>query len=326
MEKLHVICARRFKRNPSRFVAEPGTARYLAVEDAEGAVPSPDDAIAPAQWLKAVMGEAVWHLDEDTGERRGDILFFVHGYNNSSKEVISRHRQLKSDLAAAGWKGAVVSYDWPSAASALNYLEDRHDAKQSAVHLVESGIKLLAKEQTPDCRVNIHVLAHSMGAYVVREAFDDADDCALANSGWRVSQIAFVGGDVSSASMAAGNSRTSSLYRHCTRLTNYSSRYDGALKLSNIKRAGNAPRAGRVGLPDDVPEKAVCVNCSDYFDGIDEDHPDQVTVIGRFDHSWYFGNMVFARDLFETLKGEVDRTMIATRERREGALHLVKPG
>ena len=56
----------------------------------------------------------------------------------------------------------------------------------------------------------MHVLAHSMGAYVVREAFDDADDTAdIAQKSWSVSQVMLVGVDVSVASLAAGNPKSS---------------------------------------------------------------------------------------------------------------------
>ena len=149
---------------------------------------------------------------------------------------MERHRQLQEDLRAAGFRGAIVSFDWPSADMTLNYLEDRHDAKQTALQLVDDGVRLLAREQAPGCTINVHLLAHSTGAYVVREAFDDADDASLAQSGWLVSQIAFIGGDVSGGSMSAGESSTESLYRHCIRLTNYSNEGDSVLKVSNAKR------------------------------------------------------------------------------------------
>ena len=44
--------------------------------------------------------------------------------------------------------------------------------------LVKHGIHAFAKMQEPACKIDMHVMAHSMGAYVVREAFDDADDTA----------------------------------------------------------------------------------------------------------------------------------------------------
>ena len=208
-------------------------------------------------------------------------------------------------------------------------MEDRHDAKLTAMQLVSDGIRLLAQEQTPDCAINMHLLAHSTGAYVVREAFDDADDARLANNAWAVSQIAFIGGDISSNSLSAGNATTESLYRHCARLTNYSNLYDSVLKLSNVKRLGVAPRVGRVGLPADVPRQAVNVDCSAYFDSLCNDPAvlaaDQTEKIGSFDHSWHIGNRVFARDLFEMLRGDLDRSVIPTRRAKaDSALELVR--
>ena len=94
----------------------------------------------------------------------------------SVADVIQRHRRLKEDLMALGFKGVIASFDWPSDDKALAYVPDRHRAKESAFRLVSDGIAYLSAQQTPACTINIHVLGHSTGAYVVREAFDDADD------------------------------------------------------------------------------------------------------------------------------------------------------
>jgi hypothetical protein len=107
------------------------------------------------------------------------------------------------------------------------------------------------------------------------------------------------------------------IYRHCVRLTNYSSRYDEALGISNVKRLGIAPRVGRVGLPDDAPAKAVNVDCGAYYNLLTTDAGVRATdspegIVGFPSHSWYFGNKLFASDLFQTLIG-TDRTLAATR-------------
>jgi esterase/lipase superfamily enzyme len=48
----------------------------------------------------------------------------------------------------------------------------------------------------------IYLLAHSTGAYVIREAFDDADDNdQIAKTNWTVSQIALIAGDIASATL-----------------------------------------------------------------------------------------------------------------------------
>lgn len=310
-----VMCARAVDRG--KFIAEPGPTLFLHVPEQE--LPSPQYAVARKDaWVKRLRKESTWGKDARTGGDRGDILIFIHGYNNSQAIVMRRHRQLKADLAQAGWRGAVVSFDWPSADMTLNYLEDRHDAKQTALQLVTDGITLLSAEQGPGCTINVHLLGHSTGAYVIREAFDDADDATLVNNGWLVSQIVLIGGDVSSASLSGSSASSESLYRHCTRLTNYSNRHDAVLKLSNAKRIGMAPRVGRVGLPVDAPGKAVDIDCSEYFQLLESQtslrKKDQKAEIGTFNHSWHIGNATFAKDLCETLKGDHDRSVVPTRK------------
>lgn len=318
-----VICTR--EKSGNSFVPEPGKTTFLKVPGT-APIPKPSHAAKVDAWIRELFKQAIWGKDSRTGAPRGDILVFVHGYNNEQETVMKRQRRLKADLATAGFKGAVVSFDWPSANMALNYLEDRHDAKVTAMRLVDDCVKLFAERQTPDCCINVHLLGHSTGAYVIREAFDDADDTEMNNASWMVSQVALIGADVSSSSMTADSESSQSLYRHCTRLTNYSNRGDSVLKLSNIKRVGLAPRVGRVGLPDNHPDKAVDVDCSDYFAQLDSDATvksnDQRESIGSFDHSWHIGNRVFAADLFETLRGDLDRAVIPTRRRDSGRLKL----
>ncbi|MBM4208642.1 MAG: alpha/beta hydrolase [Gammaproteobacteria bacterium] len=326
-----VMCARAVRSG--KFISEPGKSAYLLVPGSSS-VPLPEHKISVGEWVKKLRESAVWRTpdndpDPNRGKARGDILVFIHGYNNDQQIVMKRHRQLKSDLAAVGYKGAVMSFDWPSADSALNYLEDRHDAKITALQLVTDGIRILSKEQGPDCMINIHLLGHSTGAYVIREAFDDADDANLTQASWMVSQIALIGGDVSSGSLEQDNSGSEALYRHCVRFTNYSNGLDSVLKLSNAKRLGMAPRAGRVGLPDDIPAKAYNVDCTDYFQLLDSDksiqNADQLAHLGSFDHSWHIGNRVFTRDLFELLKGDLDRNLFPTRQLTSKGLKLKRP-
>ncbi len=302
MSDIYLVTARNVRRG--EFGSEPGPVRFLKVP--AGQDPDPTHRIARRQWVNDVMGLAHTGQDPHTGEDCGDIAVFVHGYNTSPEDVARRQRQLLGDFPTAGFRGALVSFDWPSDDRAINYLEDRSDAKMTALKLVDDCIALLAATQYRGCMINLHVVAHSMGAYVVREAFDDADDRpAIAERNWNVSQMCFVGADVSSASMSASDSRSRSLYRHCTRLTNYQNPFDAALKLSNVKRAGVAPRAGRRGLPDDHAPNAINVNCGDYYRETYEDENS---------HSWYFEDAVFLADLAATLAGDLDRAVVGRRK------------
>jgi hypothetical protein len=125
---------------------------------------------------------------------------------------------------------------------------------------------------------------------------------------------------------SAGNSATESIYRHCVRLTNYFNRHDEALDLSNVKRLGTAPRAGRIGLPPDAPQIAVNIDCTAYYGQLTEpgspiasDQP--YGFLGMQSHSWYFGNLMFTKDLFSVLIGQ-ERTIIPTRAAGEAGIAL----
>jgi transposase/pimeloyl-ACP methyl ester carboxylesterase len=269
---------------------------------------------AGRRWVREVVGQVVKTKDA-TGVQRGDVLVFIHGYNNSMAEVLTRHRILKRDLPTHGFAGTVISFDWPCYATALAYVADREEAKLTAFGLVRDCIWRVARMQSQlDCDINVHLLAHSTGAYVVQEAFDDADDRRAINSiNWTVSQIALISGDISSASMTAGDADTESIYAHCVRLTNYSNGNDEVLQISNIKRVGIEPRVGRVGLPPLAPSIAVNVGCSGYYQaaiGPNAQGPAGITA----SHSWQFGDSVFTEDLAQTLNGNLDRTVITTRE------------
>ena len=285
---------------------ELGAARYLRIPDEE--VPSPRHQIGPVQWTKEIIG---LFPNSDKGPA-GDVLFFVHGYNNRVGDVDTRHRLLQAGLAENNFFCPVISFDWPSGASALAYLKDRDHAKITAVRLVNAGIKLFVKAQSSQCNIRVHVLGHSTGAFAIREAFDHADDGQAAAANWTAGQLVLIAGDVSATSFSAHDSETESTYRHCYRLTNYSNGYDEVLQISNVKRIGLAPRIGRVGLPDDAPPKAINVDCSSHF-RTTYGESDGTTDFLTKSHSWHFSDAVFHRDLAITLRGTIDRELIPTR-------------
>ena len=110
------------------------------------------------------------------------------------------------------------------------------------------------------------------------------------------------------------------MFRRIMRLTNHSNPYDAVLAISNAKRLGTSPRAGRVGLPPNPNPKAVNVNCGDYFSKLD---PKKSPRYGDWTHAWHIGNRVFARDLAMALEGAIDRNAIPTRRNDNGNLTLI---
>jgi esterase/lipase superfamily enzyme len=310
----YVFSARRIEKG--RFGSEPGPVRFLEVPTGAPA-PVPEHQVRKTAWIRAVQDVAAGRTNPVTGQPQGDIVIYVHGYNHDPGTMLARLRNLREGLEAEGFTGAVIGFDWPSADSALNYLEDRWDGRQTAYLLMREGIESFVRMQRPDCEINLHVMAHSMGSFVVREAFDYADDRrSVAVHSWSISQVLLFGADVSAGSLGDGEPKSSSLYRHCNRLTNFFNHYDGVLSLSNIKRIGVAPRAGRVGLPAGSPRKAVNVDCSARFAAVAAQYKDDPFA----GHRWYFTDNTFLRDAYETIMGDTDRNGITTREAADGAL------
>jgi esterase/lipase superfamily enzyme len=292
----------------SKFLEIPPTAR----------VHTPAMAIARTDWIRKVV--AIGETGRNgQGRPVGDVLIYIHGFNTAKGDVLKRHRLIRAGLEKLGYKGAIVSFDWPCADTALNYLPDRVMAKKTALQLVTDGIASFARTVQQDCEISTHVLAHSMGAFVLREAFDDADDRpALVATSWSLSQVMLIGADVSAGSMGASDV-SSSLYRHCVRLTNYSNPYDAVLSISNAKRVGVSPRVGRIGLPDSAPTKAVNVNVGEYYDT----HREEFAHVANSDHSFYYHSPEMMVDILHTLQGRIDRHKIPTRfVGPDGQLHL----
>ncbi|MGF1640352.1 MAG: alpha/beta fold hydrolase [Rhodospirillales bacterium] len=330
-----VISVRSVERRKGRepaFGNDPGPTRYLLVPDGE--TPHPErHRLAASEWLKLVVEEAEVGLrpvEPDSpvaGYAFGDVLIFVHGYNNSQDAVMHRHNLLQKRLGEHGYKGAIVSFDWPSATSTLNYLEDRSDARATAERLVHDGIAVLARNQLAQdrnrCDIDVHLLGHSTGAYVIRESFYIAEqNRSISRVNWMVSQVAFIGGDIARSSLAASDSKSGSLFRHALRITNYQNAHDSALQMSNAKRVGIAPRVGRVGVPEGAPGSVVNVDCSAHWRTLDEQAS---AAEGNWSHSWHFDDPVFAEDLFLTILGHDDRNVLPTRTLDGGRLALRVP-
>ena len=138
----------------SQFTAEPGPVRFLRVPRSAQAF-DPSHAVSGAGDLKAWVDEVIAQADGDENPNSvsptGDILVFVHGYNNDVETVLLRQRQLQADLVAEGWRGLVIAFDWPSENNALNYLEDRSDAAAVAIELVRKCVRLVAEGQARGC-------------------------------------------------------------------------------------------------------------------------------------------------------------------------------
>lgn len=98
------------------------------------------DQLAPQKFrdILAAEASAFDSIPEEVNEEQKHITLFIHGYNNSWKDAVTRYDLLRSNLFL-GDKGIGVPilFTWPSAGSVAGYLSDREDARASAPQVAD---------------------------------------------------------------------------------------------------------------------------------------------------------------------------------------------
>ncbi len=102
------------------------------------------------------------HVSGRVGVSR-DILLYVHGFNTSLDEARFRLAQIVAD---GGFSGVPVLFTWNSRGGLFNYESDKEAATVSRDALEHV---LLSLAKTPGVG-RVHILAHSMGAWLSMEA------------------------------------------------------------------------------------------------------------------------------------------------------------
>ncbi len=142
-----------------------------------GAIEAPSWGSADAQKHIVVAGERPLDDDEFKAElaahvsgRVGvnrDILVFVHGFNNSFEEVRMRAAQIAAD---SRFGGVPILFTWPSKNELFGYVSDKDSAMAS-----RDALEALLEEVAATPGVGeVHILAHSMGAWLAMEALRQA--------------------------------------------------------------------------------------------------------------------------------------------------------
>lgn len=176
------------------------------------------------QLLGTLRGKAV-------NGKHAQAAIYIHGYNNNFRDALEELNEIGTNLAKrAKYDGLVIGFTWPSEGKTLAYIEDRDDARESVtgfVHLMHliKEIRMPAEE----CFVDVSMLAHSMGNYVLREGLDyfwkhvgyPWDDIYF-------TQMLMFAADIAYDSLKSGGSgQAISSFSH--RVTFYYSNYDDVL-------------------------------------------------------------------------------------------------
>jgi esterase/lipase superfamily enzyme len=158
-------------------------------------------------------------------------LIFVHGFNTTFRDGVFRLAQIVWDMQ---FRSAPILFSWPSAGEILDYLYDMNSALGARPRFQEL-IRMLRDEAGVE---TIHIIAHSMGNFVVLEALNE-----LAKAGTLpdLAEIVMAAPDVDVDVYKTLASNVRPLTRG---MTLYASANDKALVAS--RKAAGKPRAGDV--------------------------------------------------------------------------------
>ena len=174
-------------------------------------------------------------LKRPRGKRK--ILFFVHGYNNTTSDAILRLAQFSHDTS---FEGVPVLFDWASAASVTRYVYDLNSA-------------LIARPKVPEIAAILDrsvaegydIFAHSMGSFLAMEALKDAVLTGRFNKAKRLDSIALASPDID---MDLFRSQMAQIDKApLDKFYVLLSEDDGALRVSR-RLAGGVPRLGAANI------------------------------------------------------------------------------
>ncbi|MDH3910289.1 MAG: alpha/beta fold hydrolase [Rhodospirillales bacterium] len=239
------------------------------------------------------------HARRKMASAKRDTVIFIHGYNVSFKEALTAAAQLKVKLGRdAGGPGVnVVLFSWPSDGSMMPYLayaNDRQDAAASGPAFARGFLKLanFLRGSTPEeaCDQRVHLVAHSMGNYVLRHAVQEIERQSSGRVPRIFDQVYLMAADEDDDAFEHDH-KLKRLPRLAKRVNVYFNNEDRAMAVSD-KTKGNPDRLGDDGprVPRGVPGKVTLIDCTPVVGGVVE-------------HSYYLDSPRVVDDMQKVLVG-----------------------
>ena len=241
------------------------------------------------------------------GGPRSDTLVFIHGFNVSFNSALQAGAHLAREVSVGGKAVNVVVFSWPSDGAAIpqmSYYSDREDARASGPAIARAFLKLrdflVALSPADYCQRCLHLLTHSMGAYVLRQGLQaliakDPDSLTRA-----FDQIILAAPDEDDDTFEY-DTKLKLLPRLGRQVTVYFNPNDKALLISDKTKA-NPDRLGSDGprLVDLIPKKVVLVDCR-----VVAGHANPFV-----EHSYYINSRAMAQDIGSVLNGDLPEIIV----------------
>jgi len=232
-----------------------------------------------------------------------DTVLFIHGFDYKFNEALVGLGLLRQRLNLGGFKAAnMVVFTWPSDSSMtpfLSYASDRRDAKDSGEAggraLLQLSDFLNALKPGDFCRGRIHIVAHSMGVYVLRNAIQALIKNLPASPPTLFDQVLLIAGDEDYDALEL-DYKLAPLSHLCKRIHVYYNPEDIALDISRTTK-GNPRRLGSRGPRNSaaIPDSVVLVDASNVSRWNDSDWDY---------HHYYIHAPEMASDMAQVLLGK----------------------
>ena len=227
-----------------------------------------------------------------------DTLVFIHGFNVTFDGALQAGALLAQSLKVEDRSVNIVVFSWPSDGKAIplmSYYSDREDARVTGPAVARAFLKfrdyVLALNDSEYCQRKVHLLVHSMGAYVLRNSLQ-ALIAKDQNSLTRLFDHILLAAPDEDDDTFEHDAKLRLLPRIGRQVTVYFNPRDKGLLVSDKTKA-NPDRLGSDGprMVDLIPKKIACVDCS--------------VVAGDADpfvqHSYYIRSRAMAADISSVL-------------------------
>lgn len=240
------------------------------------------------------------------GGPKCDSVVFIHGFNVSFTGALRAGALLGQSLSVGGHLVNVVVFSWPSDGNAvpwMSYYSDREDARASGPAIARAFLKfrdfVLALNAQDYCQRRVHLLAHSMGNFVLRHALQALLHKDRESLTRLFDQILMAAPDEDDDAFEHDD-KLRLLPRIGRQVTVYFNPNDKGLTVSDATKA-NPDRLGSDGprLVDLLPKKVELVDCRAVAGDADP----------FVEHSYYIRSQAMADDMSAVMEGRLLETI-----------------
>lgn len=250
-----------------------------------------------------------------------DILVYIHGFASTFKTAATRAAQLRSIYGEPGREPVTFFFSWPANGRtwpSANYFSDREDAEMSGIAMARALQRLIeflrdlrdkdrrmrtrmlqeadfeGAEKLVECQSRMHLVAHSMGNYALRQAVQKLKEFENGQNLPRVFDHAFLMAADADADALGKQFKLAPLLELAAEVHVYHARNDRALQISDATK-GNAARLGAEGPTglELLDPRIYTIDCQDVSDTSVRD--------GR--HQYYRLRSEVIEDVRQTLEG-----------------------